>query len=73
MGEAGRLEAGRLRGRIVVEDGGALHLARDEADAGAGFEIDGGVNDERHEQTNRQGAKALPHDWGRVGMGLTSP
>ena len=35
-----RLKGARLRGRIVVEDGRAVHVALDEADALAFLEID---------------------------------
>ena len=44
-----------LRGRIGVEDGRARHLAAHQADAGAAFQIDRGVQD--HRGTIRRGAR----------------
>ncbi len=43
--EALRLEEGGLRGRIVVEDGGLIHLAELQANALPVFQIDGREED----------------------------
>ena len=41
------LELARLRGGVVAEDGGARHLAAQEADALAVLQVDGWVEDHR--------------------------
>ena len=53
--EALRLEAARLRGRVVVEDGGLAHLAELEAHALAVLQVDGGEQDHAAASIARQG------------------
>ena len=60
--EALALEGGGLVGRIVVEHGRLVHVALDEADAAALFEVDGGKKD--HGRHLRKLAMSLrPRAW----------
>ena len=60
--EAVLLESGRLRGRIVVEDGGLRHVALHEAHAASVLEVDGREQD--HGRHRRKLAISLrPSVW----------
>ncbi len=62
MREALARESFRLRRRVFVEDGRLVHIALEQADAFARFEIDRGIkNHGRH--LRKLAIKASPMDW----------